>query len=146
LTFKNVINSLVSLKELVEKDAYHAFKAMPEPLEEIGRSFVQISFCLSFPSRTLQFREVPVAEGRSDNMLIVDMEKYPFEVKIWHGKKYYLKGLRQIKYYMNKENADFGFYIIFDNRLKEYKSGGEELSFDGKKIYQIFIHINPESI
>jgi hypothetical protein len=146
LTFKNVISSLFTLKELVEKDGYHAFKAMPEPLEEIGRTFVQISFGLSFPSRTLQFREVPVAEGRSDNVLVVDMEKYPFEVKIWHGPKYYEKGLRQIKYYMTKENVDFGFYIIYDNRVKKYKSGGEEISFDGKKIYQIFIHINPESI
>jgi hypothetical protein len=142
LTFNNISASLHSFKDLVEGQLYDAFKVTPEPREEIGRSLIQALFCSSFPNKNLQFREVPVAEGRSDNMLIVGMEKYPFEVKIWHGQEYYKKGLDQIKYYIDKENVGFGFYIIFDPRIEQYRSDEEVLSYGDKKIYQIFIHIN----
>ena len=113
-----------------------------EPQEETGRCLVQALFCTSFPDKSHQFREVPVAEGRSDNMLVVGNEKYPFEVKIWRGEEYYKKGLEQIQYYIDKENVAFGFYIIFDPRIEKYRSDAEILTYGFKKIYQIFVHIS----
>jgi hypothetical protein len=142
LTFNNVKTSLDSFKNLVENQLFYVFTVTPKPLEEIGRSLIQVLFCSSFPNNTLQFREVQVAEGRSDNLLIVDMAKYPFEVKIWRGSKYYKKGLSQIKYYMDKENVEFGFYVTFDNRVRGYKSGGDVIPYGNKKIYHIFVHIS----
>jgi len=142
LSFNNICASLDEFRVLVESQLYHAFEEN-NPREEIGRSLVQASFGNSFPEKNIQFREVTVAEGRSDNMLVVDMEKYPFEVKIWRGEEYYQKGLEQIKYYMNYENVDFGFYIIFDPRVEEYKSGCESIVYDSKRIYQVFIRIRP---
>jgi hypothetical protein len=143
LSFNNICSSLEEFRVLVEKQMYPAFEVTEKPREETGRSLVQALFCGSFPQANIQFREVPVAEGKSDNMLIVSNEKYPFEVKIWRGDKYHLKGLEQIKYYMNYENVQFGFYLIFDPRFDEYKSGGEIIEYGSKRIYQIFIHIKP---
>jgi hypothetical protein len=142
LSFNNICASLDEFKVLVESQLYHAFEEN-KPREEIGRSLVQALFCNSFPEKNIQFREVTVAEGRSDNMLVVGMEKYPFEVKIWRGEEYYQKGLEQIKYYMNYENVEFGFYIIFDPRVEKYKSGCESTVYDSKRIYQVFIRIRP---
>jgi hypothetical protein len=143
LSFNNICTSLEQFRSLVERQLYQAFKETTELSEEIGRSLVQASLSTSFPQAKLQFREVRVAEGRSDNMLIVDNEKYPFEVKIWRGGLYYQKGLRQIKYYMDHENVEYGFYIIFDPRVHDYKSGCEIVKYGSRKIGQVLIQINP---
>jgi hypothetical protein len=143
LSFNNICTSLEQFRSLVERQLYPAFKETTEPSEEIGRSLVQAILSTSFPQAKLQFREVKVAEGRSDNMLIVDNEKYPFEVKIWRGELYYQKGLRQIKYYIDHENVEYGFYIIFDPRVNDYKSGYEIVKYNSRKIGQVFIQINP---
>ena len=143
LSFNNIKTSLDEFKALTERQLYRAFKITENPSEEIGRSLVQAHFGGAFPQRKLQFREVEVAEGKSDNLLIVDKEKYPFEVKIWRGQQYYQKGLGQIKYYIDHENVSYGFYIIFDPRVRDYKSGVEVIEYDSKKIYQMFIHISP---
>lgn len=144
LSFNNIKTSLDEFRVLTERQLYRVFKLTENPSEEIGRSVVQAHFGGSFPQRKLQFREVEVAEGKSDNMLIVDNEKYPFEVKIWWGEQYYQKGLKQIKYYIDHENVSYGFYLIFDPRVRDYRSGGEVIEYDSKKIYQIFIHISPD--
>jgi len=145
VSFNNIKTSLDEFKSLTDRQVYRAFKIIKKPNEEIGRSLIQTHLNAAFKQRTFQFREVEVAEGKSDNLLIMNMEKYPFEVKIWRGKKYYEKGIRQMKYYMTNENVQFGFYIIFDPRVRDYKSGGEEIEFNSKRIYQLFIHINPRS-
>ena len=142
INFNNIIVVLNIFRELTESQLYQAF--IKTPYEDTGRCLVQALLAGAFSQRKFQFREVMVAKGKSDNLLIMSMEKYPFEIKIWDGKKYYEKGLGQIKYYMNYENVPYGFYIIFDPRVKKYKSGGEDIKFDSKRIYQLFIHINPK--
>jgi len=141
LSFNIICAALTEFKDLVENQLYHAFELTPQRLEETGRSLVQALFCNSFPDKSHQFREVPAAEGRSDILLILGTEKFPFEIKLWRGAEYYNKGLEQIKYYMDKETVDFGFYVIFDHRLNNFRSDSETIVYGSKKIYQIFIHI-----
>lgn len=138
VSFNNIVEALDQFRTLIERQGFSAVLN-----EDVGRSFVQVYLDGSFPQRKLQFKEVEVAKGRSDNLLIVDVEKYPFEVKIWKGQKYYEKGLKQIKYYIDHENVSYGFYIIFDPRVRDYRSGGSVIEYDSKKIYQISIHISP---
>ena len=142
-TFNMVSLILDSFREITESQLYNVFKITKTPNEEIGRTLTQAFLSGAFPIRTFQFREVPVAEGKSDNLIIILGEKYPFEVKIWKGPKYYDKGMKQIKYYMDYENVDYGFYIIFDPRKRDYKSGSEVVVYNGKRIYELFIRIKP---
>ena len=145
VSIQNIKVSLDEFKNLIERELYRAFKVTKTPNEEIGRSLIQAHLSGAFKQRKFQFREVEVAEGKSDVLLIIDEEKYPFEVKIWRGKEYYEKGLRQIKYYMSNENVQFGFYVVFDPRIRDYRSGSGEIRFNSRRIYQLFIHINPSS-
>ncbi len=142
LSFNNIKTALDGFKALVERQLHQAFKITEKPNEEIGRSLIQAHLKGAFPQRMFQFREVKVSKGKSDILLIMDNEKYPFEVKIWRGKEYYKKGMEQIQYYMDYENVPYGFYIIFDPRVRDYRSDNEIIEYDSKQIYQLFIRIN----
>lgn len=143
LSFNNIRTVLDRFRVLTERQLYGAFEITENPSEEIARSLVQTYLGGSFPQRKFQFREVEVAKGKSDNLLIISNEKYPFEAKIWKGPQYYQKGLKQIKYYMGHEDVAYGFYIIFDPRVRDHRSGGEIIEYDSKTIYQTYIHISP---
>lgn len=145
VNYNNIKKSLISFKESTERQYYTAIRINGKSYENNGRTLIQTHLCATFPNRTFQFREVMVAKGKSDNLLILDGEKYPFEVKIWRGRDRYNIGLKQIKYYMHYENVSYGFYIIFDPRSRDYRSDTEIIKYDSKEIFQLFIHINPKS-
>lgn len=145
VNYNNIKKSLISFKESTERQYYRAIMKNGKSDENIGRTLIQAHLSATFPKRTFQFREVMVAKGKSDNLLILDGEKYPLEVKIWRGHDRYNIGLKQIKYYMRYENVSYGFYIIFDPRSRDYRSDTEIKKYDSKEIFQLFIHINPKS-
>ena len=142
LSFNNIKTSLDEFRNHTERQLFRAFKITINPNEEIGRRLLQTHLQAAFSRRVFQFSEVQVASGKSDNLLIMNETKYPFEAKLWKGQKYYEKGLGQIKYYMNYENVKYGFYVIFDTRKRDYRSGGNIIEYNSKKIYELFIHIN----
>jgi len=82
ISFNNITTVLDQFRELTERQLYRAFKITEYPNEEIGRSLTQAHLAGSFTQRKFQFREVEVAEGKSDNLLIINAISFS---KIFRG-------------------------------------------------------------
>ena len=54
--------------------------------------------------------------GRMDLLLIHNQQKYIVETKIWEGNSRYATGKKQLAIYMELENVEEGYYVVFDHR------------------------------
>ena len=62
------------------------------------------------------FKEVQTSEEkRLDVVVVFRDEKFVVELKVWRGEQYHLKGIRQLKEYMQRESVDKGYMLIMDN-------------------------------
>ena len=90
-------------------------------------------------------KEVQISEERRlDIVVIYHTHKYIIELKIWRGKTYHQKGILQLYDYLEKQNKDRGYLIIFDNRKinnKEDKNTlkSEWISIKEKRVFAIWI-------
>ncbi|MCR3761295.1 AAA-like domain-containing protein [Clostridium felsineum] len=85
------------------------------------------------------FKEVQISEEkRLDLVITYNTFKYIVELKIWRGKEYHEKGIRQLCDYLNINGLDYGFLVIFNfNKNKEYKE--ETIEIDEKKILAVYV-------
>ena len=64
--------------------------------------------------------------------------KYIIELKIWRGEKYHQRGLQQLADYLDINEQNKGYLLIFNfNKDKEYKK--EVINNDGKEIIAVFV-------
>ena len=87
------------------------------------------------------FKEVQISdERRLDVVITFHNRKYIIELKLWRGKSYHERGLNQLYDYLEKQNEDTGFLVIFDNRKenKDYLKS-EWREENGKKVFAIWI-------
>lgn len=63
------------------------------------------------------FLEVQTGRGRID-LIIHNQRKHIVETKIWEGVRYYQAGKKQLAAYMKLEEAEAGYYVVFDHRQK----------------------------
>jgi hypothetical protein len=61
-------------------------------------------------------REMAADTGRLDICIVYEGQKYPIELKLYHGKKYLEKGLEQIARYIDILGCDEGWLAVFDQR------------------------------
>ena len=85
------------------------------------------------------FKEVQISEEkRLDVVITYNSNKYIIELKVWHGEEYHEKGLKQLVDYLNINNQNKGYLLVFNfNKNKEYKK--EELIVEGKEIFEVFV-------
>ncbi|RLD60221.1 MAG: AAA family ATPase [Bacteroidetes bacterium] len=85
------------------------------------------------------FKEVQVSEEkRLDIVITFYNKKYIVELKIWRGEKYHQKGLDQLCDYLERQNQDKGFLVIFDSKgKKEWKQ--ESIDLNEKEIFAIWV-------
>ena len=85
------------------------------------------------------FKEVQISEEkRLDVVITYNSNKYIIELKVWHGEEYHEKGLKQLVDYLNINNQNKGYLLVFNfNKNKEYKK--EEVIVEGKKIFEVFV-------
>ena len=85
------------------------------------------------------FKEVQVSEEkRLDVVITYNNNKYIIELKVWHGEEYHEKGLKQLVDYLNINNQNKGYLLVFNfNKNKEYKK--EEVIVEGKEIFEVFV-------
>jgi hypothetical protein len=72
-------------------------------------------------------REMAAGTGRLDLGIVYEGKKYPIEIKLWKGDKYYQKGLEQTKRYIDTFGCQEGWLVSFDQ--------GKDKTWD-EKIYQ----------
>ena len=60
------------------------------------------------------------------------------ELKIWHGKEYNQRGIRQLFEYLDYYKTDTGYLLSF-NFNKNKKTGIQEISYHGKRIMEVVV-------
>ena len=62
------------------------------------------------------FLEAQTGRGRIDLLVTYNHRKYIVETKIWEGDRYYQAGKKQLAVYLKLEDAQEGYYVVFDHR------------------------------
>ncbi len=85
------------------------------------------------------FKEVQISEEkRLDVVIVYNTNKYIIELKIWHGEQYHQRCLKQLRDYLDINEQDKGYLLIFNfNKDKEYKK--EVINNEGKEIIAVFV-------
>ena len=60
------------------------------------------------------------------------------ELKLWHGLEYHQRGIMQLADYLEKQDLDTGYLVIFDYRRKQ-KWTSEWIEINGKRIFAIWL-------
>lgn len=77
-------------------------------------------------------------EQRQDVVITYGDKKYIIELKIWRGEQYHKKGINQLYGYMELENVNEGYLVIYNkNEDKEYKS--ETQNIEDKEIFMVWV-------
>lgn len=86
--------------------------------------------------RGFDFKEVQVSEEkRLDVVVTFDNKKYIIELKIWRGEMYHKAGIIQLCEYLNLQNEETGYLLVFDIRKESGLIGKSEiLNVEGKQI------------
>ena len=87
----------------------------------------------------VDFKEVQTSQEKRLDVVVTYLDKkYIVELKIWRGEKYHQKGLEQLVDYLDKQNVDKGYLLIFNfKQNKEYK--WERINLDKKEIYAVWV-------
>ncbi|MCD2345251.1 GxxExxY protein [Clostridium guangxiense] len=85
------------------------------------------------------FKEVQISqEKRLDVVVTYGKNKYVIELKIWHGEEYHKKGLQQLYDYLEIQNLDKGYLLIYNfNKNKQYKNSSVKLN--NKEIFMVWV-------
>ena len=85
------------------------------------------------------FKEVQISEEkRLDVVIVYNNNKYIIELKIWRGEKYHQRGLQQLADYLDINEQNKGYLLIFNfNKDKEYKK--EVINNYRKEIIAVFV-------
>lgn len=135
---------LWDFKYHIERQQRSMFRINPSKQEEIGRGLL----LAYLPSRG--YKEVPTGSGRMD---IACFEKggvrLVVETKIWRSRQYYLDGFEELIGYLETEQLDLGYYVVFAEKWKEFGAIRDVPTKDyfwetreGKKILVVIVDIS----
>jgi hypothetical protein len=85
------------------------------------------------------FKEPQISEEKRLDVVITYLnEKFVAELKIWRGQKLHEKGLLQLSDYLDRQNLNKGFLIIFDHsEVKNWHSAWVDAG--SKKVFAIWL-------
>ncbi|MCP5052210.1 MAG: hypothetical protein GY940_33895 [bacterium] len=70
------------------------------------------------------FKEVQTSEEKRINIIVTyGNEKFIIELKKWYGEKAHQKGLKQLAGYLDRQNRDSGYLLIYDSRKASNRIG-----------------------
>ena len=75
---------------------------------------------------------------RMDIVITYNKKRYIIELKLWKGEKYEEKGIHQLVDYLNINDEDKGYLLVFSfNKNKEYINNW--IKEDGKDIFEVIV-------
>lgn len=75
---------------------------------------------------------------RMDIVVAYGGEEHIIELKVWHGEKYRMDGIRQLEGYMENRNRSKAYLVSFCfNKNKTYESGWVGTGETGKEIFEV---------
>lgn len=112
-----------------------------EFIEREGRLLFLVFLRPIINGRGFALKEVQISEEhRLDILITYNRKKYVIELKKWYGQEYYKKGIRQLEDYLNKQNLNEGYLIVYNfNRNKEYSNRWLTKEESQKRIYEIVV-------
>lgn len=148
--FKTVNEQLMKFKEIIERDCINTFwksrvknNLMPQP-EKIGKTHL-ITFlrmCEFYGHYNIIVTEKEIGVGKCDILTLSNENEINiFELKIVKSKRDIKDGIKELTYYITKENLKEGFLILFDTRKRSHKIE-DSIVNDNKVINQFLIKIN----
>ena len=108
---------LDNFKDFIARAGFRILEVPETPQEYVGQNLLYTY--LDHFVRTANanmFLEVQTGRGRIDLLIIHNGRKYIVETKIWEGERHYQSGKKQLLAYLKSENADEGYYVVFDHR------------------------------
>ena len=118
-------------KEYSEKDQ--------DFLERNGRLIFLAFIKPIINGKGFDFKEVQISEEKRLDIVVTYLdEKYIIELKIWYGNEAHQKGIKQLEDYLDRQNVNNGYLIIFDrNRQKDWKQ--EKIKSGQKDIFAVWV-------
>jgi PD-(D/E)XK nuclease superfamily len=85
------------------------------------------------------FKEPQISEEKRLDVVITYLhQKFVAELKLWYGQKAHEEGLKQLTDYLDRQNLNEGYLLIFDHsEVKNWRSEWSEV--DGKKIFAVWV-------
>ncbi|MCP4151667.1 MAG: AAA family ATPase [bacterium] len=91
--------------------------------------------------RGFDFKEVQISdEKRLDVVVTFGEKKYIIELKIWRGESYHQKGILQLCDYLETQDEDRGYLLIYDLRKESARVGDcRSIQAEGKNIFMAWV-------
>ena len=85
------------------------------------------------------FKEPQISDEKRLDVVITHLNnKYVAELKLWRGQKAHEKGLLQLWDYLERQNLNEGYLLIFDHsEVKKWQSA--EIVVNGKNIFAVWV-------
>jgi len=112
-----------------------------EFLERNGRLLFLAFLRPIINGKGFDFKEVEISqEKRLDVVVTFSSQKYIIELKKWYGEEAHRKGLNQLADYLDRQDQNLGFLIIYDSRRKSDKIGENEIvNIGSKQIFMVWV-------
>ncbi len=134
----SLLESIITFKRKMENGNFRGF-----PKLKITEDTLRCTLVIFLQQET--FCEPRSAAGNSD--ITIPSERVVIETKLWNGIEYYNSGFPELHQYLDKNDYNEGYYIVFDYNKSEneiVKEHGEVFSTDyySKHIHVLFIRMN----
>ncbi len=108
---------LDNFRDFIARAGYKILQVPETPQEYVGQYllFAYLSQFVQIVGGTM-YLEVQTGRGRLDLLILHNKRKYIVETKIWGGEPRYQAGKAQLVSYIRSENAEEGYYVVFDHR------------------------------
>jgi hypothetical protein len=112
-----------------------------EFLERNGRLLFLAFLRPIINGKGFDFKEVEISEEkRLDIVVTFGSQKYIIELKKWYGEEAHGKGLNQLTDYLDRQDQNLGFLIIYDSRRQSNKTGqNETVNIGSKQIFMVWV-------
>ncbi|MEM7531029.1 MAG: AAA-like domain-containing protein [Chloroflexota bacterium] len=88
--------------------------------------------------------EVPSGRGRTDIFIRYHNKKYIIETKIYTNDTYFKNGKYQLAEYLDSEQLDEGYYVVFSNQHDEDDTLDFDETVKGKRIITLIVRVKFE--
>ena len=86
------------------------------------------------------FKEPEISEERRLDIAVTFLQhRYAVELKVWRGEVAHEKGLMQLSDYLDRQNLQEGYLVIFDQRSVQKNWAQEWLEVGGKRVFSIWV-------
>ena len=108
---------LDNFQAFIARAGFRILQVPDTPQEYVGQYllYAYLDHFVSIAGANM-FLEVQTGRGRIDLLIVHNQRKYVVETKIWEGDRYYQAGKKQLAAYLKSEEAQEGYYVVFDHR------------------------------